>query len=611
MNSFKLFNRTNKNDIVSNYLNEVEYKEKDNLINDNEPNINKITTTNFEENRIENTSDQENDDNKEKIVVGHHYFEKDSSIISKESSNELSEKEQKKTKKKEKRKKKKHKKEKSDSEQQESSPTTPKPKSNGKSHFIEGFLHHSPNPSKKDFLTDKNMGNRKEQKHLEIVGNDVKSDDLIKKYDETSQFQEEHVKEKQSSKAYKNKKDKMLTKPERKANKNHSNYWNRIIEKNESQPQILITTPSSVTHSFTPEISEGSQLKSDFENDLMFNANHPIGFGMTPSSPALSSTTPSIGSDRVRMTNSNDPEYNSGEGLSNTHDVNLDTMVKEGITQDTNSLQNRTENDQMVQEYKTDDNTKNEFHDKNHDVKSNKKLAKLSKKKEKKRKAHLSINTNLDSNSSSSVSSLTPRVSRSSLSPNLSDTKKKAWKSFKKLFGKKTSKKKYHHDSLSPSNNDSHQNTNITSNSGINYDWDELRHRMELEENNDVCTEKLTAREFAEAVGIPIVSSSDEEDDILLKNESDYSLLGGGHTTHSYYGHTYRSTKSSGPPLDMSIFIPPNEEEKKIKNNSVKHEYPLLCDNENSTAYSHISSSTQDCLDRLGNNYKRKVYGDS
>jgi len=109
MNSFKLFNRTNKNDIVSNYLNEVEYKEKDNLINDNEPNINKITTTNFEENRIENTSDQENDDNKEKIVVGHHYFEKDSSIISKESSNELSEKEQKKTKNKEKRKKKKHK----------------------------------------------------------------------------------------------------------------------------------------------------------------------------------------------------------------------------------------------------------------------------------------------------------------------------------------------------------------------------------------------------------------------------------------------------------------------------------------------------------------------
>jgi len=99
MNSFKLFNRTNKNDIVSNYMNEVEYKEKDNLINDNEHSITKITTTNIEENRIENTSDQKNDDNKEKIVVGDHYSEKDPSIINKESSNELSEKEQKKTKK--------------------------------------------------------------------------------------------------------------------------------------------------------------------------------------------------------------------------------------------------------------------------------------------------------------------------------------------------------------------------------------------------------------------------------------------------------------------------------------------------------------------------------
>jgi len=170
---------------------------------------------------------------------------------------------------------------------------------------------------------------------------------------------------------------------------------------------------------------------------------------------------------------------------------------------------------------------------------------------------------------------------------------------FQIIFLKKNSKKSYYNNSFTESNDDSVQRNYATYNAGVTYDWDELRRRMEMGENSTVCTEDLSARAFAEAIGINCIYSSDEEED----TENDDSV----NVTHSFYSsHTHRSIKSSGPALDMSMFIPPTEEEKKILFG--KRETKL---NNNNTMSSMASSTTQDYLDRLGNDLKRKVYDHS
>ncbi|ORX57144.1 hypothetical protein BCR36DRAFT_367211 [Piromyces finnis] len=649
MNSFKLFNRTNKNDIISNNLNGIEHKEKDHqkpnqktiVDKKNKSNTSTLShlkvvksTTNNEENKNngDNELNESNEDNKENVVVG-----VDSSLLKdiqhhqkviKENQYELSKKEKSKKVKKEKRKNKKYKK--SKSEQRDFAI---------KSNIMEGFLHHSSSLSKKDAMTGKYTGKQPVRKFQDAPKNDVSSTNLIRSYNEASQFQHDNfdIKEKQGFIGYtsdhtsdtiheKSKFNLVIDRSERKESRRPSDINseattfslenNAVVEKyNESN---CGNTPSSSSFTTPKEISKENQFKFNFDNDSILNFSFPTCLGMvTPSSPAFSCITPINGSesynnslgdeevDRLLYTNGNKPTAMTQQNITEKDQSSFEPITE--VRSYTPSMNFISKGNPVVDS----EFFKEESHKKGKD-KAKQKMLKHSKKKDKKNNASLSVNTTkvdqeiIVSNSSSSLSPST-KINHNLVSPNSvsTETKKKTWNSFKKLFGKKNGRKSYYRNSLSSSIDDSIHHAYSTCNSGSGYDWDELRRRMEMEENNTVCTEDLSAREFAEVVGIHIISISDEEDDLRLDAESEYSL-GTGRTTHSYYGHTHRSTKSSGPPLDMSIFIPPTEEER--KNNFSKRE--SMFNNYNTTS-SFASSTTQDYLDRLGSDLKRKTCQDS
>jgi len=684
MNSFKLFNRTNKNDIVSNNLNGTEHKEKDQSKPNHKKNKSNASTSRFHIVKTTNRNNEENknnvgdnelngkeEDNKGYVVAVGLSSEKDNQhqiTANKESQNELTKKEKnKKLSKKEKRKNKKYKKNKSDNDKRDVvSPT--------KSNLMETFLHHSSSLSKKDSITGKYTGKQQPiHKLLEAPNKNMQSENLIKNYDEATQYKHEQldIKEKQGRMGYssdhtsdtvreKAKFNLILDRPERIESRNIIGINNELspltpltqedgtmIGKNNESGNDN-NTPSSTSLTTPKIVTKESQFKFNFDNDSLLNLTFPVCLGMaTPSSPAFSCITPingaesynhSLGGEEVdRLLYTNEGYSHHDSDYSSSQNYKLNTMFN---TEDktAENQQNITEQDRSSQpsveirtrevpmEYmpKTNDVINNEFQqEKSHKngkekQKQKQKMSKHAKKKEKKNTAHLSINTKIDydvavSNSSSSLSSPT-RGNHNLLSPNshVSETKKKAWSSFRKLFGKKNGRKSYYRNSLTESIDDNLRGNYATYNSGVVFDWEELRRRMELEENSTVCTESLSAREFAEAVGIPIISSSDEEDDHRLDAESENSISGAARTTNSVYGHTHRSTKSSGPILDMSIFIPPTEEEK--KNNFAKRESALSHDFYNAsinTTSSFASSTTQDYLDRLGGDLKRKVYEDS
>jgi len=668
MNSFKLFNRTNKNDIVSNNLNGIEHKEKDCLKPIHKKNksntstlsrhhIVKTTLNNHEENKNNNEDENENEnekENKENVVGIGLSSEKDNqhqSTTNREVQIELPKKEKnKKMFKKEKRKNKKSKKSKTETDKKDIV-------SSSKANKIESYISNSSSSSKKD-STGKYTG--KQQPLHKQYESPEKPINLIKSYDESSQFQHEHndIKEKQSRIVYnsdhtsdtvheKAKYKRLLERPERFESRNIAIINNELtsLTPNTKEDNAVIgkqnenshASPSSLT---TPkEVTKESSFRFNFDKDSLLNLTFPICLGMsTPSSPAFSCITPingaescnhSLGGEEVDHLLCSNKEIPHGDGYSSTQSYKLSSLFTEDKTVD--NRQDITEQDQSSQPPEIEIRTREvpmEFIPKTSDVidefnqeksykkgkdKQNQKMSKHSKKKEKKNNVHLSINTKIDqdlavSNSSSSMSSPT-KGNHNMLSPNnhLSETKKKTWSSFKKLFGKKNGRKTGYRNSLTESIDDNLRGNNI----GVMYDWEELRRRMELEENSTICTESLSAREFAEAVGIPIISSSDEEDDHRIDAESELSV-GANRTTHSLYGHTHRSTKSSGPVLDMSLFIPPTEEEK--KNIFAKRESTLSREIYNSsinTTSSFASSTTQDYLDRLGGDLKRKVYDDS
>jgi len=653
MNSFKLFNRTNKNDILSNNLNGIENKEKDrskphnkplqsindknNKHNTSTPSrqlLNKTTTIKNETER-NNTQDEnelnENDeDNKENINSVNLTFEKvKQHQISKENQKEKNPKS-----KKEKRKNKKNKKNKSINEKLTSSTF------NNKSHFVEGFLHHSSSISKKDSLTGKFIGKQSIHKSSETADDNIRSDILIKNYNEATQFQNDNlnsIKEKQSHiisgsdatidhNQIKEKYHIKLYRPERKES---------IIPSGMNQEDNIVTekkNDENITHSQNGSKEIPSKFKN-FDNDSALHL--PICLGMnTPSSPAFSYITPingtevnSLGDDISNLYFTDNVSPSEGSLSSHHHykKYNALTKIDDNIKLKNSPLQTKTEKDQpkpdillevKEHEYKTnnkllEDNQTKEKGSKKGKDKQKQKSSKHSKKKDKKANVQLSINTKVGQNVSASSSPLTTPTAKTShnLSMSNSEVKKNPWNSFKKLFVKKSGRKNCYRNSLSTSIDESHHHTYSSGNSGIMYDWNELRRRMELEENSTVCTESLSAREFAEAIGIPIISSSDEEDDHRLNGENEYTPP---NTTHSYYGHTHRSTKSTCPILDMSMFVPPTEAEKKRL--SAKRE-PLLNSDITTasvnTACSFASSTTQDYIDKLGDNSKRKVYEDS
>ncbi|ORX75288.1 hypothetical protein BCR32DRAFT_296996 [Anaeromyces robustus] len=744
MNSFKLFNRTNKNVIASNKLNGIEIKEnghknlqplndkKNTKNNTSTPshqqnitititnangNIDNKTPNNSEDNKL-NENDDEN--NKESVInkknskqVKESSMDDQNELISKKEKNKKLKKE-----KKEKRKNKKNKKKKSNNENIEFS-------SSPKSPFSEGFLLHSTNLSKKNSITGKYTGKQPVRKLKETPKEIDQSEVLVKSYNENTQFQKENqieIKEKQSRMGYTSDSTPTIVLEKEKHNKNYSTvFWTRperkesrmisdkfsslnrenngIKNEENHENNINITTPTTST--FTSP--KDNIFKFNFDNDSILNL--PICLGMTtPSSPAFSSITPinagescnnSIGigdlvytgeisngeEDLYSFDNSyrletmfkelSDNEKEKGKGKEkekeedkpkskskskskmenekenekendriNNSNKNIENNAK--IEKIDNITEKRTshlkyllsEEDQFIQEvateikerqipweYNANDLIEGKVVPKEYLYKKNNKekdKSKFSKKKDKKPNGQLSINTKITQSVTSSA--LSPST-KSNPNSAVSETKKK-WNTFKKLFGKKNNNNNSSHNNKKSSMY--YRNTTIvddslrhhsTNSSGI-YDWNELRRRMELEENSTICSENLNAREFAEAIGIPIISSSDEEDDLRFNAENNGSLsanhsLCNNFTSYSSFGHTHHSMKSSGPRLDMSIFIPPDKNEKKnspSKNNLLN---PDMASASINTAYSFASSTTQDYLDKLGNDLKRKVYNDS
>jgi len=99
------------------------------------------------------------------------------------------------------------------------------------------------------------------------------------------------------------------------------------------------------------------------------------------------------------------------------------------------------------------------------------------------------------------------------------------------------------------------------------YSREELERKLQNETENNICSDKLTAKEFAAEVGIiPI-----EEEDIGSDNSHHLH-----HTSAlSFYSNngiqnTYNSTKSYGPRLDMSMFEPPSKNSSEKSNESTK-----------------------------------------
>lgn len=683
MNSFKLFNRTNKNDIISNNLNGIEHKEKyhskpnhkNNKSNTSTPSrfqIIKSTNNNHnEENKNNNSGDDDElnkneEDNKENAFDVGLSSETDNqhhSNTDKESQNGLTKKgKNKKISKKQKRKNKKSKKNKSGYDKKDVvSPT--------KTNLMESFLQPSPSLSKKDAITGKYTGKQQPlHEFFEKPNESIQLVNLIKNYNESTQNQYDHfdIKEKQSRMDYtsdhtfdsvreKEKFKMILDRPERIESKNILGKNNELISHTQEDSTMIgkqnensHDDTSLSTHLTTPkQATKESQFKFNFDDSLI-NPSFPICLGMTtPSSPAFSCITPinsaesynhSLGGEEVdpllyinEDVSQNKDDYFSSQNyklnaMLTTEDKtakNDQNITEQDHYSQPSTIETRTREIPMDFILKTSDVDNNEFHQeksqKTGKEKQKQKMSRLAKKKDKKNNHHLSINTKIDHNvtvSTSSSSTSSPTKGNRNLLPantHPSETKKKAWNSFRKLFSKKNGRKSYYRNSLTESIDDNLRSNYSTYNSGIIYDWEELRRRMELEGNSTICTESLSAREFAEVVGIPIISSSDEEDDRRLEAESEINSMSvAARSTHSLYGHTHRSTKSSAPILDMSIFIPPTEEEK--KSNFAKRESTLSRDFYNTsvnTTSSFASSTTQDYLDRLGNDSKRKVYKDS
>jgi len=597
MNSFKLINTTNKNDIVSNNLNGIESKEKEH----SKETISRSTAISIKDKN-------KNENNKENLVSNDQPFGEDALKTMNKRLSEL--------------------------------------KSKDNDIII---------PERKE---------SKEKDITRIIHERKESRDIARIIHERRESREINrargIHEKKESRE---KQDIVCIIPERKESKlpelinnpelYFTNQTKKANEKNDGQPQIFITPPYSTVQSFNPEISKESQIKSNYESNSTYNGNLPVCLSMTtPSNPARNSVVPVINSDynhsidggKGYMTGNNEQASYGREGAP----IKLESLFKGNNSENNESIQNITENDRLSQEqvmevrnrevpmkYKTNSIIEDEFY--MGKDKSGQKSNNNPKRKENKTKNHTSISTNLDSNetrSSSSQSSVnqrmsntpsspsTQRMSNTPSSPSMSDTKKKKWKSFKKLFGKKSSKKPYRHDNSSSSViEDSRRNTSSINNIGINYDWNELRRRME-EENSTVYTETLSAREFADAIGIQIISSDDEEENMNFNNENDYSLLADVHSTYnSHYASTHRSARSSAPPpLDMSIFTPPTKEEKENNNNNNNndnnnntddHDQKLQHEAEND-AESNDSTTNQDFLANLRNSSsKEKLFGDN
>ncbi|ORY05892.1 hypothetical protein LY90DRAFT_678420 [Neocallimastix californiae] len=692
MNSFKLFNRTNKNVNESNNLNGIETKEKSHsksthkiIINTSPSHINIKSTIDksIEENKNNNQNKNQNINeysvNENAKVNKENVSNIDISIKNKENKAEkVSKKEKsKKQKKKEKKKNKKNKKNKLNNDQNQLlSPTSSK--SSTKSHFTEESVHHSSSLSKKDIITGKYTGKQSVRKQLVIPNDNIQPEILVKSYNESTQFQKDSlndIKEKQSrignssdektdnnidKEIYISKSGISLTRPVRRESriiglKNNGDPI-QIKENNaiiaEEDMENINTTPSTPTITPNKETSKDHLFRFNFDKDSVLNL--PICLGMaTPSSPAFSSITPingnacynnSLGDEFVSSFFADEDASNGEDNQFTANSFKLEYMLREEKQENIDNkniskLHDVTENNQADQEPVSEvkerevplefdiHNVAEERHTEESKYKTGKqKPSKGSKKKGKKANPSLSVNTKLAqnisfSNSNSSVSTASlkaPQRSVHSSNSAISETKK-AWHSVRKFFGKNKSNnnhnnRKTYRNSFSTSIDDTVRHTYNSCNSGVTFDWDDLRRRMELEENSTVCSETLTAREFAEAIGMPIISS-DEEDDLRLNAENNSSFNGNQSISNGYTGrsiYTHHSTKSSGPRLDMSIFIPPDKDEK--KNKSEKRESLLNPDQVSAsikTTCSFASSTTQDYLDKLSNDTKRKVYEDS
>ncbi|OUM57642.1 hypothetical protein PIROE2DRAFT_64891 [Piromyces sp. E2] len=99
------------------------------------------------------------------------------------------------------------------------------------------------------------------------------------------------------------------------------------------------------------------------------------------------------------------------------------------------------------------------------------------------------------------------------------------------------------------------------------YSREELERKLQNETENNICSDKLTAKEFAAEVGIIPIDEEDEDSDSTNSHRIYHTS---GSTIFSGIQSTYNSIKSYGPRLDMSMFDPPNKISSEKHNESSK-----------------------------------------
>ncbi|ORX45197.1 hypothetical protein BCR36DRAFT_585809 [Piromyces finnis] len=101
------------------------------------------------------------------------------------------------------------------------------------------------------------------------------------------------------------------------------------------------------------------------------------------------------------------------------------------------------------------------------------------------------------------------------------------------------------------------------------YSREELELKLKSETEKNICSDKLTAKEFAAEVGI-IPINEEDEDSNSVKSSHLNNVTYSSFFTNNGIQNTYNSTKSYGPRLDMSLFDPPNKISSENLNESKK-----------------------------------------
>jgi len=127
------------------------------------------------------------------------------------------------------------------------------------------------------------------------------------------------------------------------------------------------------------------------------------------------------------------------------------------------------------------------------------------------------------------------------------------------------------------------------------YTREEMERKLQNETANNICSEKLTAKEFAAEVGITI--EREDDDDYYTSNSHIHHHSCSSCYSNSGIQSTYCSTKSYGPRLDMSIFEPPNKQSTETLNESSKSMVPEFTNKNSDISDNNVEVSLETFFD--------------